>query len=460
MSDSASPLTPSERRRALGLGHVNAALWAIGNALTTGPLVSYLARDLGAQGLALGLVLAIPNLAGVLRLVAPAVIYRAGTARRACLGVSLASYVLILALPAIAVAAPAISRPTAVAAMIVLLFSHQLLEYLGTVALWSWWADLVPPPIRGRYFGRRQMIQLSVSIPTLLASGYFADLWRERFAAEPDRLLLAYAIPTALGALALLASLVPLALMPATRQYPKPQARLLYSTIAAPFVDRRFWRLLVFRSWFSLANGISQTVQNVIYPKDVLGFGVGPLAAMRVSMQLGQMGASRWVGRTSDRFGNRPVLMAAQACVSLSLVFYILARGDSRWLLLGAWILFSAYVAHNICLPNLVLKLAPDVDTPAYVASNEALGSVFHAVATVAGGVIFDWLRSSSTDTAAEPYRSCLIILLAGLAMRSLAVALLAAIDEPGAWTWREILAAHFNPHQTGEGGEGHRRKA
>jgi MFS family permease len=440
MSASASPLTSRERRRALALGQVNAGLWAIGNALTTGSLVSYLARDLGAQGLALGLVLAIPNLAGVLRLVAPAVIYRAGTARRACLGVSLASYLLIVGLPAIAVLAPAISRSAAVAAMIALLFAHQLLEYLGTVALWSWWADLVPRQIRGRYFARRQMIQLAVTIPTLLASGYFADVWRQRFADEPDRLLLAYAIPTALGALGLLLSLVPLALMPATRRYPRPELGLLLSNIAAPFVDRRFRRVLIFRSWFSLANGVSQTVQNVIYPKDVLGFGVGPLAAMRVTMQLGQMGASRWVGRASDRFGNRPVLMAAQGCVALSLVFYILARPDSRWLLLGAWILFAAYIAHNICLPNLVLKLAPAVETPAYVASNEALASVFHALATVAGGAAFDWLRSHSTDTAAEPYRSCLIILIVGLAMRSLAILLLAAIDEPGAWTWREIV--------------------
>jgi hypothetical protein len=81
------------------------------------------------------------------------------------------------------------------------------------------------------------------------------------------------------------------------------------------------------------------------------------------------------------------------------------------------------------------------METPACVASNEALGSLFHAVATVAGGIAFDWLRSTSTNTAAEPYRSCLVILLTGLVMRGVGVVLLAAIDEPGAWTWREILA-------------------
>lgn len=76
------------------------------------------------------------------------------------------------------------------------------------------------------------------------------------------------------------------------------------------------------------------------------------------------------------------------------------------------------------------------------MASNEALGSVFHAAATIAGGLAFDWLRGNPADSASEPYRSCLIILAVGLAMRSFAIVLLAVIDEPGAWTWRRIIRA------------------
>ena len=82
----------------------------------------------------------------------------------------------------------------------------------------------------------------------------------------------------------------------------------------------------------------------------------------------------------------------------------------------------------------------PQVERPAYVATSDALGSLLHAAATVAGGVWFDHLRRTSPDASAEPYRSCLIILVTGLAMRSFAVVLVATIREPGAWTWREIL--------------------
>jgi hypothetical protein len=438
MPPAASLLTLPQRRRALALGHVNAALWAAGNSLTTGSLVSYLARDLGAQGLALSFVLALPNLTGVLRLGAPSLIARAGTARRACLALYSASYVAIVGLPAIAASVPLVSRHAGVAAMIALLFGHQLLEYLGHVALWTWWADLVPLPIRGRYFARRQMIQLAVAVPILLASGYFADGWRARYAQEPDRLLLAYAIPNGLGAACLLGSIVPLALMPATRRYERVPG-FARAALAAPFRDRRFRRLLYFRAWFSFANGISQTVQNVIYPKEVLGLGVGPMAAMRVTMQMGQFAASGPIGRASDRFGNRPLLVAAQLCVSAALVFYIAAGPDTRWLLLGAWILFAAYAAHNICLPNLTLKLAPEGFVSPYVAAVEALGSLLHAVATIAGGLAFDWLRAISSDTESEPLRSCTILLVTGFVLRLVAVPLAATIIEPNAWTWGQI---------------------
>jgi MFS family permease len=441
MSGPPRPIRIFRRRRALELGHVNGALWATGNGLTTGPLVSYLAQDLHATGFALSLLFAAPTLAGLLRLAAPVVIYRAGTAKRACLFLFISSYLLILFLPAIAIVAPSVNPDVAVYALIGMLFFHQLLEYVATVSLWSWWADLVPLAIRGRYFARRQVWQLGFSIPMLLASGYFADYWRKHYAEDPDRLLLAYALPTALGAVLLLASVVPLAFMPATRQFAKPRMQVMESTITAPFVDRRFWRLLIFRAWFSLSNGISQVVQGV-YPKQVLGFGVGELSVMKTVTQCGQLTASGWVGRFSDRYGNRPTLVLAQVCVSLALVFFIAASDSStKWLLVGAWVLFSAYVAHNICLPNLILKLAPEAEKSGYVASYEALGSVCNAAATVLGGLAFDWLRANSPNPAGEPYRSCLIVLCLGLVMRGVGVVLLAAIREPGAWTWREIIA-------------------
>jgi MFS family permease len=182
-------------------------------------------------------------------------------------------------------------------------------------------------------------------------------------------------------------------------------------------------------------------VQNALFPKEVLGFGVAPMSAMRVVTQAGQFAGARTVGKWSDRYGNRPVLIVGQLCVSLALLFYIAAAPQTRWLLLGAWVLFAAYVAHNICLPNLTLKLSPPLERPAYVAAGEAIGSVLHAGSTIAGGLLFDYLQSSIPDSNVRLYQNCLILLGIGLAMRLLGVLLVARIREPEAWTWREIWA-------------------
>ncbi len=154
-------------------------LWSVGNGLTTGTLVYYLAQELGAKGTALGVLIAAPTLIGLLRLATPALIGPLGGIKATCLKASLASYVLLaIGLPGVTLA-PGIPRATALAALLALICIHQLLEYIGGVALWSWLSALVPVRIRGRYFGRRQVWQLLFLIPTLFLSGRFTDNWKQ-----------------------------------------------------------------------------------------------------------------------------------------------------------------------------------------------------------------------------------------------------------------------------------------
>jgi MFS family permease len=286
------------------------------------------------------------------------------------------------------------------------------------------------------------MLQLIVSIPTVLAAGYFADYWREAYKDLPNVKLLGYALPNALGAACMLSSLVPLFLMPAAGIVP-PAVGIPWRAMAAPFRQWRFRRLLSFRSWLSIANGISQAAEKV-FPKNVLKLGVGDLAIMRNVMQVGQIGVSRWAGPFSDRYGNRPVLVACQWLVAVAMVFYLIASPTPAWhawLLLGAWALWSFYAGHNICLPNLALKLAPDPEKSPYVAAHEAVASLCHALATVVGGFLFDWLSDAEALarwrlTRINPF---VTVFALALLLRLLAVPLAMVIIEPGAWKWREI---------------------
>ncbi len=448
MSRESSPrLNPRARRRALVLGYYNGVLWSMGNGLTSGALLVFLARDLGATGLALSLVLAAPTALGALQLVAPRWMAQRGTARRACLESLALSYVLLAIVP-LALAAAESPGPWLLRACIGLICAHQLLEAVGTVALWSWLADLVPRRVRGRYFGRRQVYQLALLIPTLLISGWLVDRWNQ---AHPERRLVGYATATGIGASLLIASLFPLARIPATRRIVLEftAAGDALRRLLAPLSDARYRWLIAYACWLSLANGVTQVAQGV-FPREVLGLQLLPLALARTGMRLGQMGMAAWAGPFSDRHGNRPTLILAQTLVACGPLCYLVATFDPRhglfWIV-AAYLLWSAYAAINVCRPNLMLRLAPSTDNAPYFALLLACSSLTYAASTVLGGWWFDFLAQRETFVlgawTVDHYQVQFTI---GWIARLAAVLLLIPIAEPGARRWAQILFARRSP--------------
>ena len=148
MDEPHTPLTVRKRRLARAWAYRNGALWALGNGLVSSSLVIWLAKGLGVLwvGLSVSLIRAVPQLAGVLQLAAPALIGRLADRKRFCLGAFAASGLTLLLVPLTAVPKLLPSAGAAMVLMIALWGVYHLLQYLATVALWSWLADLVPQP--------------------------------------------------------------------------------------------------------------------------------------------------------------------------------------------------------------------------------------------------------------------------------------------------------------------------
>lgn len=373
---------------------VQGSLWSLGNALTTGFLVTFMALELGAKPLAISITLALQSIAGVLRLGTPWLVSWFGSTRRTCLVTFGMSYAVIALLPLAPLWGDQWQVTHPVAVMIAVLSVHQLFEYLGSVALWSWLGELVPRPVRGRFFGRRNLWQLVCVIGATLASGPFVDWWKQTYT-QPSQQLWGYAIVLAVGALALLGSLVPLVFLPKSLRRRKTEfntidvPRLTWSTLLTPWRDRRYRTLLLFIVWFSFSNGLTQTAQN-IFPKAILQLSLTTALTMVTVMRVGQAALSPWLGRLSDRLGNRPVLVVCQVCIAVGLSCYGLASPAQPQWLWGAWLLWIAFAGHNICLFNLMLKLAPPTERTSYVAVYLAVSGATLALSTLAGGWLLD----------------------------------------------------------------------
>ncbi len=403
-------------------------LWSVGNGLTTGTFVTYLALDMGAHGMGLSLILAVPTLLGVLRLFASPLINWLGTTKRSAVIFFSISYLLFWGVPLVAIPGVA-PRHNALFLLIAITSVHQLFEYMGQIALWSWLADIVPSTLRGRYFGRRQVLQLAVLIPTLILGSWFTDQWRTHYRSEPDRLLLGYAMSSGLGALFLLSSIWPLVRMPATPQLTGNFQRLA-DLILVAIRDTRFRRLLQYGCWCSVFNGITQAPQN-IFPKRILHLDIWPLSLMRIGMQVGQMGFSAWAGQFSDRFGNRLTLIISQMMLATAPIFFLLSTPDQPWLIAGAWLAWSAYAGVNVCGPNLMLKLASRQQVASYLALYFALTSLFYAASTVAGGYCFDRFLRADGGSVLWQLDAYQVAFLAALIGRFAAVLFLFRLIEP-----------------------------
>jgi len=389
------PLTIFQRRRARRLAYWNGALWAIGNGLASTTLVIYLALELESPkiGLGIGLILAARHVVGLLRLGAPAVIGRLVDRKRFCLGSYLAGALLLLSLPYLASPGRLSSPAASLTALVVLWCLYHLLQYLGTIALWSWLADLTPVKTRGRFLGRRQRWIATGEAAAMLCSGLFVWGWHYLHPYQPR--WIAYVIPAIGGGGFMIAAVLPLAAIPRLAVGRVVRFGATWRSIRAPLRDERFLRLLLFGCWLSLANGLTQSAQ-FSYPKQVLGIALFVMLAAQTGMRIGQLSLSPRLGRLADRWGNRPVMIACLLLVAQGPLFYLLATPAHKAWFLGAWVVWIAYAGLNICLPNLMLKLSPrHTDTP-YIATYYAVTGLCYAASTLAGGLLFDLCRNAT----------------------------------------------------------------
>ena len=235
-------LSIAQRRWAWNLAYWNIGLWAIGNGLTSTTLVIFLALQLDANkiGLGIGLILAMRHLVGLLRLAAPVLIGRIADRKTFCLGTFFISGLLLFCLPFLSAPDMLRSAGMSLAALVILWTLHHLMQYLGTIALFSWLADIAPLRIRGRFFGHRERWLVAGEAVGALACGLFSYWWIN--ISKPIRSKwIGYAIPAGLGAWFMIAAIVPLWLMPPAEIVSRTRRPIDWKSLVRPFTDSNFF---------------------------------------------------------------------------------------------------------------------------------------------------------------------------------------------------------------------------
>ncbi len=410
-------------RSAMRLANANAMLWAMGNGLVSTTLVIYLAQHLGARGIEVSLILAAPRFVGLLRLASPAFI-RNGRARKAvCLGGYLSSGVVLLMLPALAVPDSPLYTSAGMTMLVTCWCVYHLLEYMATIALWSWLGDWMPPPLRGRLIGWRERYLVIGRIVGIGASVALNRAWLT-YAPDVERWA-PLALSAVLGSLMLLLAVAPLCWLPAIEPAHPRRSVSSWRQLATALVDPAYRRLLMYSCWLAFANGVTGAA-NYLYGARVLGIEYNQMVGLRSMMYAGQTALAPAAGRWIDHHGTRWLLTGAQLVVATGPLFYLLASPAQPWWVAGAFVVWMAYAGVNVSLDTLKLKLSPTRTTGPPLAVYHALSDLVSGATLVAAGTFYDTL--SSVDSSALWLFSSLFV--AGWCLRSLAAALAWRIPE------------------------------
>ena len=322
-------------------------------------------------------------------------------------------------------------------ALMVLQALASLAAYVMIPAVLSWYADVVPARIRGRFFSRwSQGGQIVGMLATFLVT-YCLD-WAEP--AGQLALLRTISITFAVAALLGVADFLWLLPIPDVGHRPDPQITLA-KLFREPLADRSFLCYLAFNATRVLSLGyLGQYVY--LYLSQVLGMDsrMTNVMVLVVPTLVSLLVLGTW-GKLVDRLGCKPVLIIGTIGVIHGAVAWILVTPEAPWVgYVAVLVSVAAWTGVDAASFNLMLRMSASHggrrQGSAYLAMNSVAIAVAGALSGVLGGAVAGWLgKDWHGALLGLPLTYHGVLFIISSALRVLALPWLFLLHEPGAHT-------------------------
>lgn len=253
---------------------------------------------------------------------------------------------------------------------------------MGGVAWTSLVGDMVPPSVRGNYFGFRNMLMSGVTIICLLVGGKVLDT----YPGSPG-----FHILYGICAVMMVWNVICFFMypnLPFERSKESNQLKLLKK----PFQDMKYLKAMLFISlWLFL--------QNMALPMfsygmlKVLELNVQWVTAAVVVQNVATMASNLMWGRMNSRFSSRSLLfwtlpIIAAACLAWGLIGILptLAVVFLVHILVG-----TGVGGFNMLVFNFTIGDTPKSERPMFIAVFSALTGTTGFIGSIIGGYLFDW---------------------------------------------------------------------
>jgi MFS family permease len=314
------PISTRDLYFALGVNTVAASFGSVWLAMTYGmPLIMFM-QAIGASGVAIGLVTTVRLLAISAQIPAALACEKLGSRKPFWSRFALVHRSLWFIVAGLAFwCAP--SRWWLPLALVAVVGASELLGNASAAPWLSWMADLIPPPIAGRFWGLRQSVSTAASLGGLVIAGQILDATRDPLSgqARPRSFAIVFAIAACLGMADILVHLF----VREPRLVPSPRGETINRRVLAPFANRDF-RLLTF-SLGAWNFGLSMTAAfALVYVRRDFGVTYSQLSALGIAAALGAIVTGYGFGKVLDRIGARVLGAILLFATPLSLAPWLL----------------------------------------------------------------------------------------------------------------------------------------
>lgn len=383
----------SARRRGMTLAIYEGGLANVFSELTGGARQIGFALLLGARDLHIGLLAALPSLANLSQLTASFLLERTGKRKPLAVLTAAMSRLVWTGVIGLPFALFGTLRDIRVWVLVAIVGLSSLFAAMNTTFSLSLLADLVPVRLRGRYFGRRNMVMAAVGMSIPLLAGMWIDVWKRWFSPrDAGGFLLVFAVGLACG----FAALVVQWHLPAMPLEPG-RGMPFFARLATPLRDGNFRRFILFHVCWGGSVSLASPFF-AVYMLKSLHLSYTAVTALTSLTALGSMLGMRFWGQLTDRFSAKPVSLLGGMLAATLPGLWLLTLTLPAWVVLPAVHILGGlgWSAFNLNLNNLLLALAPRQERSVYLSVHAALTGLTMAAAPVMGGLLGRLLREES----------------------------------------------------------------
>lgn len=324
--------------------------------------------------------------------------------------------------------------------------SSTLANSVGSVAWSAGVSDLVPLNIRGKYFGRRNVIFGAWSLVVTFSAGQIADAYSNALIVFGG-IFLAASISRFCGLFYFLRMKFPVSVTERQPVEKVPQ------TLGATLKDQNFVRLILFTGFFGMFLYAGIPFYSVFVLTE-LKRSIGDLALLTTLSTLGGLISLKTWGPLSDRYGNKPVLITTALIWLQTAAVCWLFAGPTRHfhLYLNYFVTGFMFSGFELCQFAVMIKMIPATHKTHYISIYLSLTRMLWSLGPPLGAWVLYHLPQEQLGTwLGQPLTKYHVVIVGSLLFCLMILNLLHTVREPAERPARELLQVmanmrEFNP--------------